>query len=153
MKKIFTNNVRTVIRTTTVLVFVSIIYIFVVPVFAETSSSNLDEEVNSRSFLNFFSSSELTISNVESIPYTTQALVTWIANDLATGRVYYSTSSPVVISSTTPYANASIYGNYANSKANIRFLLPNTKYYFKVVLNDTNGYKIVSREGSFSTTQ
>jgi hypothetical protein len=93
----------------------------------------------------------LTITEVTSTPTKSEALLTWNASNLADGRVYYDTATPLVISSSTPFVTPSQYGNYANSKATIRFLNANTTYYLKIYLEDNAGNKAVSKELSFTT--
>ena len=77
-----------------------------------------------------------------------KALVTWNSSMLSLGRVYYSTSSPVVIASTTPFVNAS---GFTNGKAVIKNLNASTTYYFKVFTKDFFGNTAVSTESSFRT--
>ena len=72
---------------------------------------------------------------------------------LNTARVYYDTESPVRIASTTPSVASSVFGNYANSKANIRNLSSSTTYYFKIVTQESSGETGVSKEMTFSTKQ
>jgi hypothetical protein len=80
-----------------------------------------------------------------------EALITWAASDLATGIIYFDTVSPVTISSSTPRVTASLYGNYAQSKANIRNLTASTTYYYLVVLRLDSDEEVISQEMSFTT--
>ena len=95
----------------------------------------------------------ITIESVAAVSTKNEALITWNASDLASGRIYYDVVSPVVIASGTPWVAASKYANYANSKANIRNLSASTTYYYKVYLEEVSGSKELSREFSFTTKE
>lgn len=93
----------------------------------------------------------LRISDISATPTDTDVVIKWNANNLALGRIYYSTISPVMIASSTSWVNASSYGNYANSKANIRHMRSHTTYYFKIFVKDSDGNTATSNEASFTT--
>ena len=76
------------------------------------------------------------------------ALITWNSSILSLGRVYYSTSSPVTIASTTPFVNAT---GFTSSKATLKNLTASTTYYFKVFVKDFFGNTNISTESSFRT--
>lgn len=97
--------------------------------------------------------SNITVENVVAIPTKNEVLITWNASDIATGRIYYDITSPVHIASGTPWVTASKYANYANSKANIRNLTEGTTYYYKVLLEEASGDKVISEELSFRTKE
>jgi hypothetical protein len=124
--------------------------ILLTPVFAAQEIESRDTENSVKTWFSHAIYS-LTITDIKTYPRGNETLITWIANDMATGQVYYSTSSPVIIASSTTSVNISRYGNYANSKANIRSLAPNTKYYYKIYLQNGLG-TAVSQENSFITT-
>lgn len=98
-------------------------------------------------------SSRITVQNITAVSTKNEVLVTWIASNLATGRIYYGTTSPVLIASGTIWVAASKYGNYANSKANIRNLSTSTTYYYRVLLEEASGGKVASEEASFKTKE
>lgn len=134
-------------------------------VFAEdnTASTSRDTETNFFPFsrieswayklLSFNPNSQIHLTAVESFPRKNDALITWNVDKLVTGIIYYDTISPVSISSTTPWVAASIYGTYAQSKANIRFLTASTTYYYKVIIKDASGSEVISNELHFTTTK
>ena len=93
----------------------------------------------------------LIIREITSETTNTEATIRWNASDLAIGRIYYDTTRPIVVGSTTSWVNASEYGNYANSKAFIRHLTPNTTYYFKIALRGPGGGATISKENIFTT--
>jgi len=96
-------------------------------------------------------SNSITMVDITASTEDTSAVIYWNANKLALGRVYYSTVSPVVVGSSTSWVNASMYGNYANSKANVRYLEPKTTYYYKIMLQDAGGNSSLSSEISMRT--
>lgn len=145
---------------------VSSLYLFQVTAESTTSSTKLSENKNVDTFISFgawvsqlfskeqyISDTHLTIENISTMPTKNEVLITWIANDLAVGRVYYDIASPVRIASGTPSVTASKYANYANSKANIRNLSASTTYYYKVLLEESSGGKTFSEELSFRTRE
>lgn len=93
----------------------------------------------------------ITSSDIVSVVGKKDTTISWNANKLALGRVYYATESPLTIGSDTPWFNASNFGNYANSQAILYRLNPNTTYYYKVVLQDASGKTDTSLENSFTT--
>jgi hypothetical protein len=93
------------------------------------------------------------LTAVESFPRKSDVLITWNVDKIATGVIYYDTVSPVSTSSNTPLVAASIYGTYAQSKANIRFLRANTTYYYKIIIKDASGSEVTSNELQFTTAK
>lgn len=110
-------------------------------------------------FTNFFSLDTFTpsgpanITAIQTFPTDNDVLITWAVSTLNTARVYYGTTTPIRIASGTPQVASSAFGNYANSKANIRHLTASTTYYFKIVTKETSGETAESREMSFITQQ
>ncbi|MCK9344881.1 MAG: fibronectin type III domain-containing protein [Candidatus Pacebacteria bacterium] len=79
---------------------------------------------------------------------TSSATISWTTNELATGDVYYSTSTPVVV------ATANNAGSTVLATAhsfNLAALLPGTTYYFMVKSVDVAGNATTSAAQSFST--
>ena len=91
------------------------------------------------------------LPDIASVVGKKEATISWNANKLALGRVYYDTGSPLIIGSSTSWFNASNYGNYANSQAVLYRLNAKTTYYFKIVLEDASGNIDISPENSFTT--
>ncbi len=94
----------------------------------------------------------LIITDIHASVRKNEVLIIWNASNLAKGRIYYSTMSPVTLGSSTLSVAASEYGNYANSKANVRYLNASTTYFFKILLQDPYGKSVISEESSFTTT-
>lgn len=153
MKKFFMYQTKNTIRFSTLCIFLAILYVLIVPVLAETSEADSYSSFSINPWNTIIHPNEISISEIASSPYRTQALITWIASDLAEGTVYYATSTKIQLNSNTPSTHASIYANYANSKANLRFLLPDTEYYYKIVLTNSKGVSIVSEEKKFKTNK
>ena len=101
--------------------------------------------------LTLTSRGSLTSSDIASVVGKKETTISWNANKLALGRVYYDTESPLIIGSSTSWFNASNYGNYANSQATLYRLNAKTTYYFKIVLQDASGEIDISPENSFTT--
>jgi hypothetical protein len=93
------------------------------------------------------------ISGIRTYPKNNIVLITWVADTLATSQIYYDTTTPVVIASSTLHVAASDYGTYANSKGTIRSLTASTTYYFRIIAEDRYGEVFLSKEMSFMTSE
>lgn len=148
---------------------VSIILIFFslysLQVFAEDTSASTSKNSETTSprfsgieswayqFLSFNSNTSANLTDIESFPRKNDVLITWNVDKLVTGIVYYDTVSPVHISSSTLFVAASVYGTYAQSKANIRYLTASTTYYYKLIIKDASGSEVTSKELHFTTAK
>jgi hypothetical protein len=77
------------------------------------------------------------------------AVITWTPKTFSNVEVYYSTSSPVIISSSAT-AHASPMAFWRRNQVTLRGLMPNTTYYYRVV-GQTLGGTTLSSESSFRT--
>lgn len=112
--------------------------------------------------------SDLTAPLITSLNITktnTSASVSWNTNDLARGKVYYSTS-PIVLSNTFDQTGVhsvepSVSGVLAQydgvsrtyHNVNISGLNPNTRYYYLVEVLDSSNNASITGPSSFSTNQ
>ncbi len=79
----------------------------------------------------------------------TAATITWLTNEQATGKVYFSTTSPAnaVSGMTTGTLSLSLAHSFVLSS-----LLPSTTYYFIVESKDASGNTATSSQMSFTTS-
>ncbi|MBI5420992.1 MAG: fibronectin type III domain-containing protein [Parcubacteria group bacterium] len=92
-----------------------------------------------------------TLSNLAVSVTNTSVLVMWRTDEKSTSKVWYSTISPVVATSTTPMvSSASFMREHALV---ISGLLSGTTYYYVVESVDMSGNKSVSAQQSFITLQ
>jgi len=75
--------------------------------------------------------------------------INWTTNESATGKVYYSTTSPVDINTA---ASVSANVSATNQSANLVGLSANTTYYFVVQARDASGNTSVSASYVFTTS-
>jgi len=80
---------------------------------------------------------------------TTSVNIVWMTNEAATSKLWYSTSTPVQATSTTPSVSSS--SLVTNHSVGVSGLAPSTTYYYKVESADAAGNKTVSAEFSFVT--
>lgn len=147
-------------------IFLLILLLCLVPAFAETKTSKVDTGTKDSTYsyfkdivTDFFSSSLETygristvrITSIVAIPTKHEVLITWNASNLARGKIYYGTSTPVDTNPEATWAAASEFANYGNSKGNIRNLQASTTYYFRVFLEDESGNTTISEEVRFTT--
>lgn len=79
----------------------------------------------------------------------TSTQIQWITNEIANSRVYYSTSTPVVITASTPVVSSSDY--VLNHSITLSGLTANTTYYYLVGSIDQSGNIAIDTEKSFTT--
>jgi hypothetical protein len=91
------------------------------------------------------------ISALSYLPATTTVAVSWQTNENASSRVYFSTTSPVAIASTT--ANVFDATLRQNHLLTVSGLTASTTYYFAVESVDASGNKTNSPTFTVNTTQ
>ena len=90
------------------------------------------------------------ISNVVSSGIgSTTANISWTTNEAATGKVYYGTTSPLLLAGSS-VATAAVFAT--NQSVNLSALIPNTPYNFVVVANDAENNQATSTQFSLVTT-
>lgn len=89
------------------------------------------------------------ISSVQSSPTYQSAVVSWITNEAATGKVYFGTTSPVTATSSTSLSNTFLQTGHSFT---LTGLSPSTVYYFKVESKDAKGNTATSSQLSFTTS-
>lgn len=89
------------------------------------------------------------ISNIGIQVGNTTSTISWTTNELATGKVFYSTVTPVDVNTATSVSDANL---VASHSLNITGLSANTLYHFIVVSSDGSSNKTTSSEGTFTTT-
>ena len=115
-------------------------------------SGNIGEDANGGSYYNFSTSEDETapvISGVSAPIITASSVaIVWTTNELASGKVSYSTTSG-------DYDDESdlLYTPVINHLITINNLEESTTYYYTVESSDENGNTTVSDEYSFSTTE
>lgn len=88
--------------------------------------------------------SSITSSNVSS----TSAAISWMTNEIATSKVYYSTLNPIVLASSS-IAEAA--GLSASHYVGLSGLTPSSTYYFVVESRDASNNTTTSSQYSFTT--
>ena len=93
----------------------------------------------------------LVITNVASTPSDISAMITWMTNASSTSKVFYSTSTPVDVnsSSTLNVSNASLVTNHSLM---ISGLTASTTYHFVVASTDASNNTTFAPETTFTTT-
>lgn len=89
------------------------------------------------------------ISSLSYSAATSSASISWLTNEYATTKVYYTTISPVIIGSSTMIESAGLSHTHGIS---LKDLLPGTTYYFIAVSSDSSGNVSTSSQLSFVTT-
>ncbi len=89
------------------------------------------------------------ISAISSSVTHTGATIYWITNEAATGKVYYGTTSPLKIASSTMMANSFLQTGHT---FNLSGLSASTTYYYVVESADKKGNTATSSQQSFKTT-
>ena len=90
------------------------------------------------------------ISNVVATSTTaTTTQIKWTTNELANSKVWYSTSTPVVATTTTPVVSSADY--VMSHSVDLTGLTASTTYYYLVSSSDKSGNSITSSEQSFTT--
>ncbi|XOB40635.1 MAG: fibronectin type III domain-containing protein [Candidatus Nealsonbacteria bacterium] len=89
------------------------------------------------------------ISEIASNASTTMAEISWDTNEPSDSKVWYSTTTPLVISETTPFVTSTdLVTNHTVSLSN---LTASTTYYFIVSSTDAAGNFVTSIQSSFTT--
>jgi hypothetical protein len=89
--------------------------------------------------------SEVTVGNIAN----TNVNIGWKTNELADGRVWFGTTTPLAVGSTAQSVqHANVLKNHSLS---LTALVPSTTYYFLMVSKDTEGNTATSSQYSFST--
>ncbi|MBI1956843.1 MAG: fibronectin type III domain-containing protein [Candidatus Niyogibacteria bacterium] len=78
----------------------------------------------------------------------TSAAISWTTNEPATGKTYYATSSPLILSSAFQIATTSLLTAHS---ANLTDLAASTTYYYIVESADAVGNRATSTEHNFQT--
>jgi peptidoglycan hydrolase-like protein with peptidoglycan-binding domain len=81
----------------------------------------------------------------------TSAKITWVTNENADSKVWYTTVTPLVVTSTTPVASSTNF--VLNHEITLSGLTANTVYYFKAGSTDAANNSTTSAENSFTTLQ
>ena len=89
------------------------------------------------------------ISSITSSPTHQSATVTWITNEVATGKIYYGTTSPLNLSTASTKSDGSLQTGHSFSLTSLQ---PNTTYYFVLESKDKKGNTATSSQRSFVTT-
>ena len=92
------------------------------------------------------------ISSIVSSPAQTSAGVTWSTNELANGKVYYGTASPLNLATASSVSESNWWSQWnTNHSVNLTGLAASTTYYFVVESKDKKGNTATSTERSFKT--
>jgi|GEM_PF-639340 len=89
------------------------------------------------------------ISAIQSSATHQGATVTWITNESATGKVYYGTTTPLVLGSAKTKSHSSLQTGHSLTLSD---LVASTTYYFVVESKDKKGNTATSTERSFTTS-
>lgn len=79
----------------------------------------------------------------------TSTIISWLTNEKADGKVWYSTSTPVLISTSTPFTSSSELVSSHN--ITLSGLTASTTYWYLVTSADKTGNRATSTEKSFTT--
>ncbi len=91
-----------------------------------------------------------TISSiVSSSTNATSTKVTWNTNELTIGKIFYGTTTPLTVSSTTPVINSNVFK--VNHEVMLNNLATSTTYYFIISAKDPAGNTSTSSQNSFVT--
>ncbi|MFQ6084406.1 MAG: DUF5667 domain-containing protein, partial [Candidatus Aminicenantia bacterium] len=91
------------------------------------------------------------ISNLTSTTTTSTAEISWDTDEASDSIVWYSTTTPLVISTTTPFvSSANLVTNHTLSLTNLN---ASTTYYFIIASTDAAGNTATSAESSFTTLE
>ncbi len=88
-------------------------------------------------------------SVVASSAASTTATITWNTNEAATGKVYFGTSSPLVLASAATQSNATLGTSHSFT---LTGLTPNTTYYFVAESKDASNNTATSSQSSITTS-
>lgn len=88
------------------------------------------------------------ISSLNSSVSQTSATISWITNEAATGKVYYSTTSPVSVATASIKSSSLLQTGHSFS---LTGLSASTTYYYFVESSDKKGNKATSTQQSFTT--
>lgn len=89
------------------------------------------------------------ISNISVNVSSTSAVVTWSTNEAASSKVWYATTTPLAIASTTPHAGST--SLVTSHNVALSGLTASTTYHFLVTSADAAGNTATSSESSFLT--
>lgn len=87
--------------------------------------------------------STITISNTS----TTSTKINWLTNEISTGKVYYGTSTPLILASSTIAVDSA---STTNHTVNLSGLMASTTYY--IVIESTNAVNLTSTSSQISFT-
>ncbi len=90
------------------------------------------------------------ISGISGTASTTTATVNWTTNEAATGKVYWSATSPIDVNATST-ASVSHTGTSTSHSATITGLTASTIYFYVIESSDVSGNKATSTQQSFTT--
>lgn len=90
--------------------------------------------------------SQLTVSSITA----TSASITWMTSELANSKIWYSTSTPLVIAGATPQVSSA--DLVLNRTLGISNLSASTTYYYVVASADASGNTATSTENLFVTS-
>ncbi len=88
-------------------------------------------------------------SSIQTSPAHTSATVTWITNENAISKIYYSSTSPVLMATAFNQVNTTLKTSHSFTLSG---LTPSTTYYFHVVSVDAAGNSATSSERTLVTT-
>lgn len=86
---------------------------------------------------------------MNAVPATTTAQVTWSTNEVATSKVYYGTTTPLVLNSAARVSNSSLVTSHSLELIN---LTASTTYNMVVESSDGAVNTATSSESSFATS-
>lgn len=90
-----------------------------------------------------------TFFNISATTASTSANILWTTNELATGKVWYATTSPLVFATTTPVMFSGTLELNHNLK--LTNLATSTSYFYVVTSSDSAGNTATSSQNSFTT--
>lgn len=90
--------------------------------------------------------SVLHINDLHTVTSKNSVWIGWQTNNLAYSRIYYSTSTPLEVESSTIVPT-----EQGQTSVTVKPLLENTQYYYRVLAEDAYGNSTVSNELSFKT--
>jgi peptidoglycan hydrolase-like protein with peptidoglycan-binding domain len=89
------------------------------------------------------------LSSIHASPSYNTGVVSWITNEVATSKIYYGTTSPILSSSNSTITNNTYQTGHSFNLSNLQ---PATTYYYVVESKDKKGNTATSSQQSFATT-